>query len=613
MKNIYYILIFFVFSSCEKYLDVPKESLDIATSDVWGKFITAKNYTTQLYPDLISFSNQHAVGLGAAQFKRAAFPNIASDQLRIYGDVNWEVNYFDEPSFSLQFCNMDAAYSNNRSNNFKSYWRVVWIPIRRANVILQNTNLITDAPSVTEVNYLRGQAFFGRAFAYSYMLDLWGGMPYITSVLGFENDLNLPRLSYHETVQRIAQDCDSAALLLPARWGTGDNKDVGRFTSVAAKSLKARVLLYDASPLSNTSNDNDRWVKAADANWEALRFALANGYSLLPLAKYPNLFHKDFDNSEFIYVQNEALKFAVTDQRFANQYFPPSITNTTAGAGVYVTQDMVDRFEAVQKTGTIITKALPIVEAAADGFYKNQEPYKNLDPRFYVDIIYHGKSSHPLPDGGILNPIKIDVANRGFFDMTGPDLIQGGTIGYYNQTGYYIGKFWDGASFWNNYNSGGTAKPCPIIRLAELYLNYAEAANEAFGGGNGKATAATMTALEAVNVVRARATMPNIDNRYTGDKLSLRKRILNERAVEFCFEANHPFVDVRRWKQIETDEYRDTYKMVVTKNSGPEYPTGYKFDKVFYEKRSYGPQMYYFPIPKYDTDKFPAFLQNPGY
>ena len=196
------------------------------------------------------------------------------------------------------------------------------------------------------------------------------------------------------------------------------------------------------------------------------------------------------------------------------------------------------RFEAVQKTGGVITRALPINEAGAEGFYNPQNPYKDLDPRFYIDIIYHGKSTHPIPDGGLLNPIKIASNNRGFFDMTGPDLEQN-FVDYRNQTSYYIGKFWDGASFWNNYNSGGTAKPCAIIRLAELYLNYAEAANEAYGV-NGKSPNATMTALEAVNAVRARANMPNIDSRYTNDVNKLRERILNERAVELCFEANHP-------------------------------------------------------------------------
>lgn len=598
--------------SCESYLDVPREALDITNQDVWGKFLSAKTYTTKLYPDMIAFSNQHAVGIGTGDAKRAGFPNIASNQLRIYGDINWELVNFNETSFSQTFCNMGSAYISNRGNDFKSYWRVVWIPIRRANVILENVKYITDAPSQKEIDELRGQAFFGRAFAYSYILDLWGGMPYITSVLNFESDMNLPRLSYHETVLRIANDCDSAAALLPARWGVGDNKDVGRFTSVAAKALKSRVLLYDASPLSNTTNDNTRWEKAAVASWEALDLALQNSYSLLPFSKYPNIFHSDLDNTEFIYVQNELQKIGTTNERLSGQYFPPSVTNDIGGAGVYVTQNMVDCFEAVEKNGATITKALPSNEALVEGFYNTQDPYKNRDPRFYVDIIYHGKSTQPIINGGTLNPIKIDVTNRQFFDMTGPDIKQNFEA-YTNQTSYYIGKFWDGASNWNKYNGDGYAKPCAIIRLAELYLNYAEAANEAYKGASGKPVGAGMTALEAVNTVRTRANMPGIDSRYTSDYIKLRERILNERTVEFCFEANHPFVDGRRWKLIETDKYRNTYKMVITKQTGAEYPTGYKFDVQFYEQRYYEPRIYFFPIPKYDVDKFPNFTQNPGY
>jgi hypothetical protein len=613
-KTLYFVALIMLFS-CESYLDVPREALDITNQDVWGKYLNAKTFTTKLYPDMIAFSNQHAVGIGSGDFKRAGFPNISSNQLRIYSDIDWDRVNFDEPNFSSTFCNMGSAYISNRGNDFKSYWRVVWIPIRRANEILENVKYITDAPSQDAINQLRGQAFFARAYAYSYILDLWGGMPYITSVLNFESDMNLPRLSYHETVLRIANDCDSAASLLPASWKTVtslDNIEVGRFTSVAAKALKARVLLYDASPLSNTTNDNARWEKAAEANWEALDFALKNGYSLLTFDKYPNLFHSDFDNTEFIYVQNELQKIGTTNERLSGQYFPPSVTNDLTGAGVYVTQNMVDCFEAVQKTGNNITKALPSDIASTEGFYNTQNPYINRDPRFYLDIIYHGKSTHPIINGGTLNPIKIDVTNRTFFDMTGPDIKQNFEA-YTNQTCYYIGKFWDGASNWNKYNGDGYAKPCAIIRLAELYLNYAEAANEAYQGGSGKAIGATMTALEAVNAIRARAKMPAVDNRYTSDYTKLRERILNERAVELCFEANHPFVDGRRWKLIETEKYRNTYKMVITKETGVEYPTGYKFEVQFYEQRSFQPRYYFFPIPKYDVDKFSNFLQNPGY
>lgn len=614
MKNIFLsILLILVFTSCEDFLNVPRETLDITTEEVWGKYLNAKTFTDNLYPELIAFSNQHAVGYGTGAFKRAGFPNIASDQMRIYGKIDWELFYFNEPTFSGDFCNMGSTYVSNRGNDFKSYWNVVWKPVSRANIILENIKYINDAPTDKDVKYLRGQALFARAFAYSYMLDLWGGMPYITKTQNFDSDLNLSRLSYHETVLKIVEDLDSAALYLPPVWGSGDNKDVNRFTSVAAKALKSRVLLYDASPLSNSTNDMQRWVLAAEASWDALDYALQNSYSLLPFTKYPNLFHKDLSNSEFLYVQNEVNKIRVNDARFARQYFPPSVTNDLiGGAGVYVTQDMVDRFEVVQKTGNLITKALTQNDALTEGFYNPQDPYKNLDPRFYFDIIYHGKNWHPIPDGAKVNSIKIGSTNRGFFDMTGPDTYQN-FEDYRNQTSYFIGKFWDGASFWNNFNSGGTAKPCPIIRLAELYLNYAEACNEAYESGNAKVSNATMTALDAVNIVRTRAGMPAIDSRYTADYQVLRERILNERFVELCFEANHPFVDNRRWKLIEKNEYRDTYKMVITKTSEPGYPTGYKFEKQFFEKRSYEPKMYFFPIPQYDINKYSNFKQNQGY
>lgn len=626
-KAIFCILVLTVgLISCESYLDVPNEKVRVSDENVFGTYTSARDYTTKLYADLVCITYQHNTGLGTRAERRAGFPNVASDQIReLTNDIDWELRYFDENNFTSDFC-VNSTTGTNRGNDNRSYWRLVWLPIRRANVVLEKSYLIKDAPSQADVNALRGQAYFARAFTYSYMLDLWGGMPYITKVLNFQDDLGAPRLSYHETVLRIVSDCDSAAKLLPARWNTMTNlhnENVGRFTSVAAKALKGRVLLYDASPLSNENNDNNRWQIAATACWDALSFAKENGYEMLPFSKYANLFHKDYDNTEFIYAQHDVKSVAISDLRLATNYFPPTVTgNTSWGGGVYVTQDMVERFEAVDTiAGGIISKALPIDLAEQAGFYKKQNPYALLDPRYYFDIIYHTKTKHKLPDGGMIN-VRIGKVGgkpeRNSFDMTsntGLDMIQSQS-NFTNKTGYYIGKFWDGASFANLHNSGSWALPCPIIRMAELYLNYAEAANEAYKAGAGTVTSASLSALDAVNAVRNRALMPNIDTQFTSDYTKLRERILNERAVELCFEANHPYIDVRRWKLIETDAYRDTYKMVITANPTgitAEYPTGYVFSKEFYEKRAYNPCMYFFPIPLYDIHKYPTFLQNPGY
>lgn len=627
MRNIqtFILILAITLLSCESYLDVPRETVSVTDEQVLGTYASAKEYTTKLYSDLVSITNQHSAGLGTRAEKRAGFPNIASDQLRAFtNDIDWELRYFDENNFTRDFC-ADNLSSNNRTDP-RAYWRFSWVPIRRANIVLEKTHLIKDAQSMADVDALRGQAYFARAFTYAFMLDIWGGMPYFKKPLNFQDNLGEPRLSYHETAMNIVADCDSAAKLLPANWSTADNPmnvDVGRFTSVAAKALKARVLLYDASPLSNTENDQSRWLKAAEASWEALSFALINGYAMLPFTHYANIFHKDYFNSEFIYVQHDARTVDITNERLSTNYLPPTVTgNTTWGGGVFVTQDMIDRFEAVQKLPDgKITKALPIEAAKTEGFYNEQNPYANLDPRFYFDIIYHTKSTHKLPDNGEIN-IRIDKVGgkpeRSSFDMTSPngsDMLQSHS-NFTNQTGYYIGKFWDGASVANLHNAGSWSLPFPAIRMAELYLNYAEAANEAYKSGNGKVAGAALSALEAVNAVRERAGMPPIDSRFTSNTTQLRERILNERAVELCFEANHPYVDVRRWKLIGTDEYRNTYKMVITPNpSGvtSEYPTGFIYTKEFYEKRSYDPKMYFFPIPLYDLLKYPTFLQNPGY
>lgn len=121
----------------------------------------------------------------------------------------------------------------------------------------------------------------------------------------------------------------------------------------------------------------------------------------------------------------------------------------------------------------------------------------------------------------------------------------------------------------------------PIIRLAEVYLNYAEAANEAYGP-DGQAPGATMTALQALNTVRDRVGMPAVLDTYTTDKEALRPRIKNERTVELCFEGYHYYCDIRRWKDAPSIHRTRLMGMRVTKlNAGAtaQYPTGFRYER----------------------------------
>src|SRR5690606_33564238 len=104
----------------------------------------------------------------------------------------------------------------------------------------------------------------------------------------------------------------------------------------------------------------------------------------------------------------------------------------------------------------------------------------------------------------------------------------------------------------------------PHMRLAEVYMIYAEAVNE-ISGPSGTAGGLALTAVDAVNKVRHRANMPHVNSKFTGDKDTFRKRIWNELAVEF-FAEGHRWFDIRRWHVGHLDEYKKIYSLVFDKD-----------------------------------------------
>jgi len=174
-------------------------------------------------------------------------------------------------------------------------------------------------------------------------------------------------------------------------------------------------------------------------------------------------------------------------------------------------------------------------------------------------------------------------------------------------TGYMAKKFWpygvnavdqEWGSFWFR---------CPVIRLAEIYLIYAEAVNElygptsapTFGGETG------LTAEEAVNVIRARAQMPNTHSKFTADKLEFRERIRNERSVEFCFEGQR-WNDLRRWHIGHLPEYKTLYGLDFDKDH-TSFSKAWLMDRVFEEKH------YWLPFRVEEVLLYEDYRQNPGW
>lgn len=480
--------------------------------------------------------------------------------------------------------------------------------IRKCNTTLKNIGMLKDASPV-DINDFKGQAHFIRAFAHFELFRLWGPMPYLTTVMDQDDEWDIPRLSKRETLIRIAMDMDSAASYFekadlmrrdpgPGVAGHLNNPEQKRPTGVAAKAFKARALLYAASPLNNEKGNID-WEDAAKANWEAIQIAEKYGYELLSLDDYKKNYIGTTYSNEQLWAWYAGTK-AYNAGDLNGQMNGVFGGGKTGWSGECPTQNTVDKFET--KWGEPLNTPADRQAATAAGHYSEQDPYKDRDPRFYIDIIYN---TAPVPGYG---NAKIYYETKDGAAVYGQLLDQ--SYAGITRTGYYERKTWGEQSVNNKTTPQYTD---PLIRLGELYLNYAEAANEAYGP-NGAAPGASMTAMQALNRIRTRAGMPNVLPAYATSKDKLRDRIKNERTIELCFEGGHYYHDIRRWKDAPKVMGGTLYRMDVEKVPvSTTYPTGFKYTRMPLSadrQTRWKEAMYYLPFNTEDMYKMKNFVPN---
>ena len=209
--------------------------------------------------------------------------------------------------------------------------------------------------------------------------------------------------------------------------------------------------------------------------------------------------------------------------------------------------------------------------------YDPLHPYVNRDPRFYQSIIYTGATWQ-----GRTMDIRPGGADQG-------------SIGGILRTFYWCRK---GVLETHNLfaGSGNALRRYVLFRLAELYLNYAEAENEILSGPDA-------TVYSAVNAIRQRAGMPDLPAGLSKD--DMRKRIYHERQVELAFEG-HRFWDVRRWKIAEQVDNKPVHYVAQDAAGKFSYPV--------FQTRTFDPGKHYlFPIPQSEIDKNPGLTQNTGW
>ena len=440
-------------------------------------------------------------------------------------------------------------------------WNRFWNTIRHCNVFFKNINGIKGENALKK--RLTGEIHFLRAWSYFELIKRYGGVPIITKVFKLGGNYSEKRSTYDQCTKFIVADLDSAASDLPVSYSS---KNWGRATKGAALGLKARVLLFDASALNNPNNDMAKWQKAADAAKAVIDMGT---YQLYQGKNYSDIFLKNH-TSGIIFARPHN-----SDPNYNNIGIHMQTIEAPNGYHGWTThspsQNLVNAFP--MKNGKSITDPT--------SGYDPSHPYQNRGPRFYADILHNNEMFYgrktEFYQGGKDSPQGIDAWNASL-------------------TGYATMKFFDQSI---SLSSGTfSTTEYPLIRLPEMYLNYAEAE---YHLGN------ESVARQYVNKLRERPSLnlPDLPSTLTGSDLLA--AIRNERRLDLCFEGHHYF-DLLRWKLAMTKLNGSLNGVVITKNSNGTF--SYKYKQVV--SLTFKKKMYRFPLPLKTMQKT-DLKQNPGY
>lgn len=576
MKKITSILILSMAMLCStgclnEYLDKAPDA-GLTDTEVFSKYANFKNYFYSVYGGSNFNIRCHYPLHWCMNSQKVTLEELTDmcDKSRIQRSQSIKLGNGSDATWLIGYMTADSNYPNNAKvpNTWKS--------IRVCNMAIDKASEIQDCTEA-ERNDLIGQAYFVRAFCHFELFRLYGTIPYVDKVLGANDEWDITPDDDYEFLKKCAADYqtayeyfDKAGVVRrdPAS-GAGNLADANQDkpNGVAALAMKGRVLLYAASPLNNPSGDVKRWEEAAEANAVALNTALANGYTLLTKANYSkNFYGNRYTNEQlWAYSTGSTTNYnSATIQSFVGYPF----SNNAYSASQCPTQNFVDKFETAD--GWPLNTEAQRAAATAAGKYNEQDPYTNRDPRFENAVVYNGCTFQGYSPASIY--VNEDGSKPSGSLLAYPQSASDGV----SETFYYERKRTGALSNKGNQNVLLTD---PIIRLAEVYLNYAEAANEAWGP-DGKSASATLTAVEAVNVIRERVEMPEVLAEYCGTKDVFRDRIKNERTVELCFEGNHYFCDIRRWKDAPEIGRSTLYGMRATKVAvSSQYPTGFRYER----------------------------------
>ena len=512
-----------------------------------------------------------------------------------------------------------------------NYWSRLPQLIREANIFIENVHPLPDQGiSATEVTYMKAEMRFMIAYYYYLLSNTYGPVPFKPNYIA-PTDFNLADLMegqrpYYEVVDWVDKELKEVAEILPAKYT--EARKYGRATSIMCLAVRARMLLFAASPLVNgnpdyanhknkdgenlfsTTADKTKWAYAAQACKELIDAAEAAGHKLYteknddgtidPFMSYQNLFLTRYDegNTEILFARPGGSEYGEYEKH---------ATPAGGSGGLGVTQSLVDAFfmenglpinddnSEYVETGYSVsdeTRDNTVWDTEVNGGAISKKNTYNMychrEPRFYVTVSYNNsyftqeKRVFNFFNGSADNPHTHDAPQNGYLirKKISPDLnVKQGTYKY---------------------------RPGIVYRLGEAYLNYAEALNES-DPGNGDI-------LVYLNKIRERAgirqyttgaTDDNFIHVDLNDQAEMRKLIRAERRVELSCEGIR-YDDLRRWKEAENVLNGDFYGMNFSGKDNSSF-----YVRTPYLKRVYKKAYYWFPIHQSEIDKNDKLVQSP--
>ena len=556
MKKVIYILSVFAMCVSCSFLDFDESSSQYSREDMYKTYSNIQKMLTNIYGYM---PNKDIADVSSA------LRDCGSDDAE-YADPDASVQRFTNGNWS-PIATVDDKWS-------------LYKGIRSANEFLESIKTVDLSMYKYDTKYQRwlehlqyypAQARVLRAYYFFELARRYGDIAMPLTMLTAEEANAITKTSFDEVIDFVVKECEESAKELPKTYVGLLDDEVGRVTNGFALAVKAKALLYAASPLHNPSGDKAKWRAAAQAAKDIMDL---NQYTLDPAEKANNP-----GSPEVIFAISRG-----DSQSFERYNFPVRFTEgeRTSIAGTYPSQQLVDAFQTLG--GYDIT-----LESygwrTSDPAFDVTKPYEGRDPRFARAILANGMDFKGAT-------IETFVGGKDY-SATRSDL---GTC-----TGYYLRRYIQESTSFTPENTITNKHHWIVYRYAEALLTFAEAANEALGSPTDASLG--MSALDALNMVRYNAGMPEVN---ATSQSAFRDAIRREWRVEFAFE-DHRFWDIRRWG-IASGVMGQLDGVEIVREGA-----AFSYKRKVVETRTWFDKMNLYPIPQSETFNNPNLTQNSGW